>query len=143
MATCLRCGKDLIDAMSVKRGYGPICWKRVQRQMKQEEAAWIGEGVYDGGDIVLTRTENGIRTNVPRRLVRHSPSGFEWGYLGSGPADLSLNILLLFTSEEAADALYQTFKSEFVANVPREGGVIKKEEIIAWLREHGAPVLRE
>src|SRR5512135_81505 len=28
-----------------------------------------------------------------RHLVKHSPTGFSWGYGGSGPADLALSIL--------------------------------------------------
>ena len=32
-------------------------------------------------------------TNVPHLVVHHSPTGYEWGYGGSGPADLALNIL--------------------------------------------------
>lgn len=34
----------------------------------------------------------GCFTNVPHLVVEHSPSGFEWGYGGSGPADLALNV---------------------------------------------------
>lgn len=32
-------------------------------------------------------------TNVPHHVVHHSPSGFEFGYGGSGPADLAPNLL--------------------------------------------------
>ncbi|MGH2413464.1 MAG: DUF6166 domain-containing protein [Microcystaceae cyanobacterium] len=35
-------------------------------------------------------------TNVPRSVVHHSPSGHEWSYGGSGPADLALDILNWF-----------------------------------------------
>jgi hypothetical protein len=33
------------------------------------------------------------REPLRQRIVYHSPTGFEWGYAGSGPADLALNIL--------------------------------------------------
>ncbi len=33
-----------------------------------------------------------VSTNVPHLGVHHSPSGFEFGYGGSGPADLALNV---------------------------------------------------
>jgi hypothetical protein len=48
------------------------------------------------GDITCCRDEGGIHTNVPQRIVQHSPTGFAWGYGGSGPADLALNILSIF-----------------------------------------------
>jgi hypothetical protein len=40
---------------------------------------------------VLKMTEDGIEP-LPH-VVRHSPTGFEWGYGGSGPADLALSIV--------------------------------------------------
>lgn len=44
------------------------------------------------GLIVERITTDSIRANVPH--VRfHSPSGYECGYLGSGPADLALSVL--------------------------------------------------
>ena len=43
--------------------------------------------------IVLRRTGHDVLTNVPHLVVHHSPTGYEWGYGGSGPADLALNIL--------------------------------------------------
>lgn len=33
-----------------------------------------------------------VATNVPHNIVYHSPTGFEWGYYGSGPAELALNL---------------------------------------------------
>ena len=49
-----------------------------------------------------------------RHVCRHSPDGFEWGYGGSGPADLARSILIDCLGEERADRLYQDFKSKFV-----------------------------
>lgn len=87
------------------------------------------------GDVIL-KFENGrVLTNVPHKVVRHSPTGFAWGYGGSGPADLALNILLLYTNRETADRLYQCFKWQFIATMPPAGGVIKGETIRAWLEE--------
>jgi hypothetical protein len=67
----------------------------------------------------------------PRRVrhhVRHSPSGFEFGYEGSGPAELARCLLIdYFDAHERADDLdgeslpvsYQQFKREFIARVPQ------------------------
>ncbi len=47
--------------------------------------------------------------------VLHSPTGFNWGYGGSGPADLARSILWDLLGAEPEPALYQDFKFEFVA----------------------------
>jgi hypothetical protein len=65
--------------------------------------------------------------------VFHSPTGFEWGYGGSGPADLAFNILAMFVDKEYAFKYHQQFKWDFVAKIPREGGTISGLDIICWL----------
>jgi len=52
---------------------------------------------------------------LPQQIVDHSPTGFEFGYGGSGPADLALNILALFVSLNEAHELHQDFKWAFIA----------------------------
>lgn len=90
--------------------------------------------------IVLRRKWNGLAEvhGVVHKVVRHSPTGFEWGYGGSGPADLALNILLDYLPYEDAERLYQRFKWDVVARVPREGGVITEEQILSWIRAQEA-----
>lgn len=74
---------------------------------------------------------------LPRRYVSHSPTGFEWGYGGSGPADTALNILALVIPVKEATCRglqhYQNFKEQFVARVPRDGGEIKLADVRRWL----------
>lgn len=74
-------------------------------------------------------------------FVQHSPTGFEMGYGGSGPADLARSILIHWflsyklSMEEAveeADARYQDFKWVFVAK-ERDSLSIRDDEIEAWL----------
>lgn len=51
-------------------------------------------------------------------LRNHSPDGFAWGYLGSGPAQLALALLVsALNDKERALRLYQMFKAEFVARL--------------------------
>lgn len=140
MATCARCNRPLKDPDSVKRGFGPVCWAKVLAEKVEEETREPG-GFYDGGDIILRRVNGYATANVPHAIVRHSPTGFEWGYGGSGPADLALNILYAVTgNKELAMRYYQQFKWDFIAKVPEEGGVIKRDEIIEWLRRNGCEV---
>lgn len=46
----------------------------------------------------------------------HSPDGFNWGYGGSGPAQLALAIMLRLTGK--ADG-YQDFKFKVIAGIPQ------------------------
>ena len=83
-------------------------------------------------DVVLWRTCDGeAHASVPH-AARHSPTGIEWGYGGSGPADLARSILLALVDEPTADALYQRFKAEVVSAVPEVGGVLRAADVRAW-----------
>lgn len=84
--------------------------------------------------IKLYRNQNGyVVTNVEHKKIRHSPTGFEWGYSGSGPSELALNILLMFVDEKTTDELYQYFKRDFITSMPYEGGTISYTEIKEWI----------
>lgn len=138
---CLSCGRGLKDVKSRHRGYGPICWSRIQAE-KAAHGDQYNEQILlpFNGDVILVKAQNGrISTNVPHRIVKHSPTGFSWGYGGSGPADLALNILALFVGPEVQNnpGLYQAFKNEFITTMPEYGGKIKKAAIMYWLERHG------
>lgn len=69
-------------------------------------------------------------------LVNHSPTGFEFGYGGSGPAQSALAILADFLEDDdRALRWYQAFKSRFIALIPRDQKLteITGEHITAWL----------
>ena len=100
-AYCQVCGRPLSDPASVAMGMGPICAGKQGRWV-----AGVKAGRHDSiGDLYLDEppltqelvvqrmeTPGRVATNVPHRHVHHSPSGFEYGYGGSGPADLALNL---------------------------------------------------
>ncbi len=78
-----------------------------------------------------TRTPDGCRVTVsdgtgPERPLRlrldlcnHSPTGFEWGYGGSGPAQLALALLAdALGNDETALGHYQEFKRAVVTGLP-------------------------
>lgn len=105
-------------------------------------------------DVILSRTPvGGMRgadgrhlgdplVTIPQRFVYHSPSGFEWGYGGSGPSDLALNVLALFVDPPEAWRLHHAFKDEFIATMPREGGVLGAREVRDWLQGRWAEDFR-
>lgn len=59
---------------------------------------------------------------LPQRqdLRNHSPGGFEWGYAGSGPAQLSLAMLAYLYGDEFAMKHYQDFKQLVIARLAQE-----------------------
>ena len=53
------------------------------------------------------------------KVWSHSPDGFEWGYRGSGPAQLALALLLhAGVPEDKAVEGHQALKEEVVAALP-------------------------
>ena len=105
--------------------------------------------------IILERREDLPVTNVPHLVTHHSPDGFEWGYGGSGPADLALNILeaVLILEDYTGRLtqcysgvcfaksweLHQAFKREFIEKVPHDGVVIPYAKVKAWIDLHLPP----
>lgn len=86
--------------------------------------------------IICRRTPSGpVVEGVDYRWRYHSTE-FNWGYGGSGPADLALNILLEATGDrEVAMAYHHAFKWDVIANLPFEGGEIRWEDVHEWLRK--------
>ena len=50
-----------------------------------------------------------------QRVWNHSPDGFNWGYEGSGPAQLALAVLLELVPQDRAVELHQEFKRDVIA----------------------------
>lgn len=109
-------------------------------------------GVSLTNGIVLERADDGsVVTNVPHLVVHHSPTGFAFGYGGSGPADLALNIVeavlrkMDYQGEKTqcfdgrcfalAYRLHQAFKWKFIATVPEDGAVISYGTVEEWVKE--------
>jgi hypothetical protein len=95
-------------------------------------------------DIKCSRNKDGIETNVPWRIKKHSPTGMEWGYGGSGPADFALNILSIFIGQKEAEKnqMYQDFKWRFVSGLPEAGGTIKRLDILQWIADYREKIRR-
>lgn len=52
-------------------------------------------------------------------LLDHSPDGFNWGYAGSGPAQLAFALVLDHSGDaKLAEVVYQQFKFDVVAKLP-------------------------
>ena len=101
------------------------------------------------GDADIERI---VHTNVPHLVVHHSPDGFEFGYGGSGAADLALNACQLYLNITGYEGrktkcydgscwtlawmLHQDFKREFIASANwRKGAVISFERMEQWFSQ--------
>jgi hypothetical protein len=61
-----------------------------------------------------------LKPQKSQKVWNHSPDGFNWGYGGSGPAQLALAILLhAGLDKDRAVQLHQEFKWEHVARWPQ------------------------
>lgn len=80
-------------------------------------------------DITIHRNSNqSVSVNIPHTIVRHSPDGFEFGYNGSGPSDLALNILYYFTNDlDFCNRHYVEFRQMYIASLDRN---VKDHRII-------------
>jgi hypothetical protein len=62
---------------------------------------------------------NEITPDKSLLFKNHSPSGFSWGYAGSGPAQLSLAICIELFGVHRALEIYQAFKFQYITPIPR------------------------
>lgn len=101
---------------------------------------YYGERAADGTVVVFTKQGLTGRPIGLAHFVRHSPTGFNWGYGGSGPADLALSILIDVLGRGAknsarADRLYQAFKWAYIATAG-ERFSISEDQVLAWVKEN-------
>ena len=88
---------------------------------------YVGIRQQDGA---LSVTVNGQPLNPRLDLWNHSPTGFECGYSGSGPAQLALALLAdHLNDDELAVALHQSFKREAVAGLSPKGWRLTSKQI--------------
>ena len=86
------------------------------------------EGRREGSAVIVT--VDGRPLNPRFDLWGHSPTGFEWGYGGSGPAQLALAILAdHFADDDQAVLHHQDFKRTVVAGLPYPGWTLTSEQV--------------
>jgi len=75
--------------------------------------------LYAGTPPGTVAKANGEPLDPRLDLANKSPTGFAWGYLGSGPAQLALAILADFADDETALRYYQGFKALVISGLER------------------------
>jgi hypothetical protein len=91
-------------------------------QSQRDTVEYVGFRV-DGRAVVLNLSDH--RRLSPDRsldIVTHSPSGFEWGYAGSGPAQLACGLLLDYYEDEPfVREHYIAFRNRVISQLECEG----------------------
>lgn len=105
---------------------------------------YVGKRHPEHGFLMVTIERDGKPVGALAHYVKHSPTGFECGYAGSGPADLARCLLIdhkglqsLADRESVipgVDRHYQAFKAEVVAGLNPAGFRLPAEDIDEWLR---------
>lgn len=124
----------------------------VQRRAVEVNPAADAERVYTGmrtpaGAPVVMVSASGYGGGYLRHVQCHGAQ-LDWGYLGTGAADLALSLLADALGERLASPVtpaegpqrawrhYRDFKVAFVARWPRSGEWrITRAEIVAWVAE--------
>lgn len=92
------------------------------------------KGNYTTRDVYID--EKYLSPKSSQNVYNHSPDGFSWGYGGSGPAQLSLAILLKFTVLEEALRLYQLFKWDIIAVLPQSDFELDTKIVKQWIEKN-------
>jgi len=152
---CGRCGRALKNLKARELGYGLICWRKLQGELEKakreaEDAIIITPTITDGyagargpdGSVKVVRIRSGQQTPLKGRW-RHTgiASGeFNWGYGGSGPADLARSIIAdALGIDDPNPTVYQEFKRSFVASWG-DRWEISLEQVRAWLEKRKAAI---
>ena len=96
---------------------------------------YSGHRTQDGCAVTVT-DGTGCRGLDPRfDLRKHSLTGFEWGYGGSGPAQLALALAAdVLGDDEAALDVYQRLKFRVVGRLPAAGWTLTEAELAEAIR---------
>jgi hypothetical protein len=103
----------------------------------EDTKCYVGDRLPGGKAVVAVHvlTPSGVDTYPLLHVVRHSPDGFNWGYRGSGPADLARSILTDCLGQDPVPQLYHAFKDHFIAPLDQDGPWhIDEASIYDWLR---------
>lgn len=111
-------------------------WEKQLNSLTNKKNVYQGE-YFDDEDWYHVFSNGEPFDYKPSLKVRnHSPTGFSWGYGGSGPAQLALAILLEETNKEIAEQFYMDFKWDVIARLPNELGTswtLTSDMILNWL----------
>ena len=100
--------------------------------------AFVGIRKDDGSTAVLLVDKDRKilgRLRTYEQVYKHSTT-FDWGYFGSGPAQLALAMCceVLGVGAGSLPAIYQRFKSEFISDLPYDTWEVYARDVRSFFR---------
>lgn len=100
-----------------------------------------------GGNVIVQNGDEVYPLPLRLDLKNHSPTGFSWGYWGSGPSQLALALLVdHFGDDKKAIEFYQEFKRRVIGRLPKnESWEMRSIDIardLAAMENGGIPIDR-
>jgi Family of unknown function (DUF6166) len=105
----------------------PITQPHLFRNMK------VYHGMRTESGCTVAVEQDGEFTGLPlRHELRHHSAEFEWGYGGSGPAQLALALAAhVLDDDEKAQDVYQQLKFKIIGGLPHEGWILTEDRLRA------------
>lgn len=135
---------DEVSELEQPAAYDPfgINWSELTAAL---EGAYIGNGVGyfgyrgpNGARVAFIDVAKGIRQALDPRLdiAKHSPTGFEWGYGGSGPRQLAVAILAHALQAASIDSRMSfQFKADHTCGFNHAWFFLPLSEVQRWCGE--------
>jgi len=137
-----RVNKSTASATAAHAAYSPLAgqlpYLAVITRPERVPHMRVFKGARVNGSELVWVEQDG----VPERLItatfsltfaKRSPTGFNWGYQGSGPSQLALALLLeIEIAPYYAMMFYQRFKSRFVSSWP-DTWSIAEDDLVLWI----------
>lgn len=97
------------------------------------QKSYVGSGSLGSKSVRVVEPGSSRPLSKRLDLANHSPDGFEWGYRGSGPAQLALALVADATGDdEIALTTYQSYKNSVVALLDRDDDfTLTSDEVLA------------
>lgn len=151
-----KCPPFIKQTEIVDDGLYPLLAPRVYQIWRGRRRVWnstiqkkgiqmkVYQGERSGYDRKVVVVEGGnsmdLSPEPSQEIINHSFDGFNWGYGGSGPAQLALGLLLDVTGDsEIASRYYQLFKLDAVSQFS-ENWEISEVAIRRWLLDNGVEI---
>ena len=109
----------------------PLSWGRTYHGRREPDGScevWVEEDEHQNLSDALVSQPTRRELSLHLEIRNHSPTGFEWGYGGSGPAQLALALLVDALGDvEVAEAHYQDFKREVISGLSASWTITAKQ----------------
>lgn len=84
--------------------------------MAKHKVRLVRKGMDSASTVQVFLDGEEIQPDKSQKVWNHSPDGFNAGYLGSGPAQTALGILLEVTNQRTAVKWHQPFKDYYLSD---------------------------